>query len=261
MMPGCRMINVFSQDGRTALRKFIDRTTLLAFDLDGTLAPIVADPFGIAIPEEVNLRMARLCRVAKVAVLTGRGRNDACRYLGFKPHYIIGNHGAEGLPGWEKRSEEFTRQCREWERQLRLFLPNLATHGVIIENKGATLSLHYRNAQERDIAHREILEVIQRLEPQPASASGKCVLNIVPDGAPHKGEALLQIMQQAGFSKALFVGDDETDEDVFRLKNDRIFGIRIGNEPSSTAAYCLSDQKEIVNLLEEITVLLGVLHE
>ena len=260
MMPGCRMIDIFSDKGRAALRNFIDRTTLLAFDLDGTLAPIVADPSGIAIPEEINLRMARLCRLAKVAVLTGRGRNDARRYLGFEPDYVIGNHGAEGLPGWEKRSEEFTRQCCEWEQQLRLFLPNSAEHGVTIENKGATLSLHYRNAPERDVAHREILEAIQRLEPQPISASGKCVVNIVPDGAPHKGEALLQIMQQAGFSTALFVGDDETDEDVFRLKNERIFGIRVGNEPSSAAAYCLSDQKKIVNLLDEITILFGALH-
>ncbi|OGT96732.1 MAG: hypothetical protein A2X80_07570 [Geobacteraceae bacterium GWB2_52_12] len=70
----------------------------------------------------------------------------------------------------------------------------------------------------------------------------------------------MQIMQQAGFSKALFVGDDETDEDVFRLKNERIFGIRVGNEPSSAAAYCLSDQKKIVNLLDEITILFGALH-
>lgn len=68
----------------------------------------------------------------------------------------------------------------------------------------------------------------------------------------NKGEALLQIMEQAGASRAVFVGDDDTDEDVFHMRNDRILGIRVGNESPSDAGYCLSDQDKIDRLLDEI---------
>lgn len=252
MKPADKMTYLLSTAGESALRCFVDRDTLFAFDLDGTLAPIVADPSRIMIPDVIREKMGRLCCLANVAILTGRARNDARTYLGFEPRFIVGNHGAEGLPGWEKREEEFIRQCRAWEEQFRSILPQATECDIFIENKGATLSLHYRNSPEREVAHREILRAIKRLEPLPRRISGKCVENIMPEDAPHKGEALQLIMRHAGSSRAVFVGDDLTDEDVFRLKSDHILGVRIGCEASSAADYCLSEQKEIITLLDEI---------
>jgi len=245
-------ISILSESGLHALRSFIAGPTLFAFDLDGTLAPIVPDPSKIMIADEVRERMTRLCLVAKVTVLTGRSRDDARRYLGFKPLFIVGNHGAEGVPGWEEREVGFVQLCRGWEEQLQGLLPRTTQNGIVIENKGASLSLHYRNAPEVEKARMEIMLAVRRLTPLPRQISGKYVENILPQEALNKGEALVQIMGHAGTSRAVFVGDDDTDEDVFRMRDDRILGIRVGNSSPSKARYCLSDQKRIGRLIGEI---------
>ncbi|MDO9559954.1 MAG: trehalose-phosphatase, partial [Syntrophales bacterium] len=240
-----KWICIFSEAGLAALSAFIDRTTLFTFDLDGTLAPIVENPAGIMISGDVREKMIRLCALATVAVLTGRARDDARAHLGFEPRFIVGNHGAEGLPGWEQREGGFVRLGRQWEDQLRAILPHALESGIVIENKGSSLTLHYRKAPDREAAHAEILRAVRRLAPLPRSISGKCVENIMPSDSLNKGEALLQLMRHAGSDRAVFIGDDVTDEDVFRLRNDRVLGIRVGNSSPSEADYCLSDQNQI----------------
>ncbi len=247
------MTYLFSDAGRAELRGAIDGETLFAFDLDGTLAPIVADPAGIMIPSGIKNGLLRLDRLAPVAVITGRARADALAHLGFSPRFLVGNHGAEGLPGAEATEREFVRLCRGWKAQLQALLPD---SGIFMEDKGATLSLHYRNAPDREPAHRKILEAVSRLEPEPRRISGKFVENLVPRGALHKGEALLRIMEHLGCRRALFAGDDVTDEDVFRLRDGRIFGIRVGVSEASAARHFIHEQSEISLLLHEIMVIL-----
>ncbi len=250
------MIYLFSETGQAALRSFVDRSTLFAFDLDGTLAPIVADPARIEIPKEIREHLTYLNRMAPFAIISGRSRADARNHLGFAPRFLIGNHGAEGLPCREKQEEDFRGRCIKWQKQLEELLPHASESGIVIENKGTTLSVHYRKTSNREAAVKKILEVIGQLNPIPQRISGKCVENLLPAKAPRKGEALLEIMDHADCSKALFVGDDATDEDIFRLENDSVLGIRIGCEGLSSADYCLSDQKEMSDLLEEIASLI-----
>ena len=85
---------------------------------------------------------------------------------------------------------------------------------------------------------------------------GKCVENLIPEGAPDKGVALKMLMQQAGCMKGIFVGDDETDEDVFRLDDANLFTIRVGRRTSSGARFYLRKQNEIFLLLREINNIL-----
>jgi trehalose 6-phosphate phosphatase len=250
------MTYLFSDSGRAALHGFVDRATLFAFDLDGTLAPIVADPARIKISQEVRTCLIRLGKLAPVAIVTGRARANALAHLGFHPHFLVGNHGAEGFPGGAELESGFVSLCKEWEKQLRGFLPFERNIGIEFENKGTTLSLHYRSASDRVVAQLLILDAIQRLTPLPRRVSGKFVENLVPQDAPHKGEALLLIMQQLGCRRALFVGDDETDEDVFRLGDDSIFGIRVGMSSKSAAGTFIREQNEIGPLVEVVITVL-----
>lgn len=246
------MTYLFSAAGLSALREFIDAVTLLAFDLDGTLAPIIADPGKIVIPDDVSSRLLALQQMAPVAVITGRSCADALSHLGFTPAYLAGNHGAEGLPGHEKEESEYISLCSSWKKQLSALLPEGDAAGIVLEDKGTTLTLHYRNSINREQAHAEILNAIARLVPPPRSGSGKLVENIAPQAAPHKGAAVLSIMAHLGCSRALFAGDDETDEDVFRLDDARIMGIRVGMNPDSAAGYYLREQSEIGELLDRV---------
>jgi trehalose 6-phosphate phosphatase len=157
------MINLFSDDGREALRDFVDRQTLFAFDLDGTLAPIVADPSLIKVSDDLRARLSRLGKLTSVAIVTGRACADARAHLGFKPRFLVGNHGAEGLPGREEEEAGFVRLGSAWEGQLRLLMQDVRSAGIVFENKGATLSLHYRNAPDPDMAQRDILKAMNSL--------------------------------------------------------------------------------------------------
>lgn len=238
--------------GLPALRAFAGRETLYAFDLDGTLAPIVADPASVRVPDAVRERMASLCRAAKVVILTGRAAGDARAKLGFEPHAIVGNHGAEGLPGREAEEASFAAACRAWEGQLAALLPDACREGILVENKGATMSLHYRAAADPAAARASILRAALLLRPSPRTLAGKFVENLVPAGAPLKGEALREAMRVTGAVRALFAGDDETDEEVFRLRDPRILGIRIGCGEDTAAAWCLDGPEEACALLDEL---------
>lgn len=248
---------IFSTAGRAALRAVVSQSTLYAFDLDGTLAPIVDDPAGITIPNKVLNSLIQLDHLAPVAIITGRSRADALSHLGFTPRCLVGNHGAEGLPGHEGQDCGFHNQAVSWEQQLTDLLSPEIRSSVLIENKGESLSLHYRHAAGPDEVHSALLAAIVRLVPPPRRVGGKFVENLIPHGAPHKGDALLYIMKHLGCRRALFVGDDETDEDVFRLADESVFGIRIGKDCGSAAVNYLQSQSEIVPLLDEIMAILS----
>lgn len=246
------MIDLLSKAGLTALHAFIDRHTLLAFDLDGTLVPIVANPGSVQVPESIRAGLSRLIGQATVAVITGRAINDARERLGVAPQLIVGNHGAEGLPGRRAQERSYIDLCREWEWQLRTMLPPANASGIRIENKGATLSLHYREAADRDTAHILIMEAMERLAPAPRRVSGKCVENLVAVTAPGKGAAMLELMHRSRCCKGFYAGDDVTDEDVFRLDGPHLFTVRVGDDADSRARYLLRDQRDMALLLTEL---------
>jgi trehalose 6-phosphate phosphatase len=247
------MTYLFTAEGMDALHAFIDPATLFAFDLDGTLAPIVSEPSGIAIPEDVRQSLMQLNELAPVAVITGRSRADALTHLGFAPRFLIGNHGAEGLPGEAATAQDFVRLCLEWKEQLIWMLPDMATLGIVLEEKGQTLALHYRKAADQVAAQEGLLAAIDRLHPAPRVVSGIFVKNLAPANAPHKGTALEALLVHLGCRQAIFVGDDVTDEDVFRMKNSAVLGIRIRKIRESAARFFLNGQHEVVRLLQVMT--------
>ena len=251
------MIYLFSAVGRAALHEFVRESTLYAFDLDGTLAPIVDDPAGITIPAKVRHSLKQLDSLAPVAVITGRSRADALAHIGFTPRYLVGNHGAEGLPGQEGRDGSLHEQVAAWEEQLTELLPPETRSSILFEYKGESLSMHYRHAACPDDVHAAMLAAIALLVPPPRRIGGKFVENLIPQGAPHKGDALLCIIKYAECQRAVFVGDDETDEDVFRLADNSIFGIRIGKNIESGAGSYLLSQREILPLLDEVISVLS----
>jgi trehalose 6-phosphate phosphatase len=248
------MTYLFSAKGKAELTVFVDATNLFAFDLDGTLAPIVPDPAAIVIPAAVCQSLIHLNKIAAVAIITGRSRSDALAHLGFTPRFLVGNHGAEGLPGKETSEEDFILLCQGWKKQLQLLLPTMASNGILLEAKGETLSLHYRQALDPLNAQALILGAIAHLTPPPRRVSGKFVENLVPQGAADKGMALEMLMEHLACPRAIFVGDDVTDEDVFRRKNPAVLGIRVRENPESSARYYLKGQGEIVSLLQEIMI-------
>jgi len=92
--------------------------------------------------------------------------------------------------------------------------------------------------------------MIGELSPPPRIVLGKSVVNVMPPTASHKGTALLEYMRRLDCSLALYVGDDETDEDVFALHDHRILTVRVGRKKGSSARYFLKRQAEIAAVLQ-----------
>ena len=245
------MIYAFSPEGVACLSAVLAADPLLAFDIDGTLAPIVERPHEARLPDAVQKCLGELAQRSDVAIITGRGVHDARRMLSFEPHYLIGNHGAEGLPGARARSDEFERAVRAWDAALASF-ESLAAAGVSIEDKGYSISLHYRAASNPAAAFREIRRCVDALAPTPRVILGKAVVNLLPAGAPDKGDALRALIEHTQCSNVLYVGDDDTDETVFGLNLPSVLTLRVEPAADSAATLFLRDQREVLTLLQYI---------
>lgn len=242
------MIHLFDPAAATALHSLRERDTLLAFDFDGTLAPIVREPELARMSPVTERLFARLCRVAACAVVSGRARADVtCRLGTAAPLYVVGNHGSEGDDAPEARDGVLV-QVREFlERELQGLV------GVVVEDKRHTLSIHYRNAHDRTAALGDIERVLVRITQPLRRQDGKAVINLLPANAPHKGDALLALCERHGAKHALFVGDDVTDEDAFGLTGELgLVTVRIGRCANSSAKYYLTEQAEIDRFLESL---------
>jgi len=232
-------------EGLRALARFASPGTLVALDYDGTLAPIVPRPADAAMRPETRELLARLCRRFQVVILTGRSRGDVLRFLGGTgPLEVIGSHGLETFGAAVTR---FSQRVARWRETLHARLRAVA--GIDIEDKRLSLAVHYRRAADDAEALLRIRQAVADL----AGArvfGGKKVVNLVPSEAPDKGAALLGICARTGCARAVYVGDDETDEDVFRLRRpDRIFTVRIGCDAGSAADYFIPGQEDVDQLL------------
>ena len=241
------MRDILARANREVLEQFACSRTLLGFDFDGTLAPIVTDPDRAAMRPATRRLLASVGRAYPCVVISGRSRADvAGRLRGVGLVGIVGNHGLEP----SHPPARVLRDVRRWVPLLEQRLGRI--QGVTIEDKGLSLAVHFRRAPEKKKARARILAATATLGPV-RLVGGKQVLNVLPVGAPHKGLALERARARLGCDTAVYVGDDETDEDVFALDQPgQLLSIRVGRKKSSSAAYCIRSQAEIDALLRSL---------
>ena len=237
-----------SRSGQAALRRLGPSRALLAFDLDGTLAPLVPCRADAAVPPDTAAHLQALALRWPVAVITGRCVADARERLGFAPRYLLGNHGAErqGYP----MAQGLHRQLDPCRAVLQRHADALRQQGVELEDKGLSLALHYGNLAAPE-ATRDWLDAL--LAPWCAGlrrGHGHRVLNVSPVAAPHKGDALLSVMRHCGAERALVIGDDSNDEAAFACAPNGSVSVRIGPGDTPTQArFRLASQQQVQPLL------------
>lgn len=238
---------LFSRSGLALLEEFPTENTLLAFDFDGTLAPIVRKRDRAALPARTARLLKKLSGRAPVALLSGRELKDLKSRVPFSLLAWVGNHGMEGVPGGKARARN-EKIVAKWAAALAEDMP--AIQGTELENKRYSLTLHYRGANRPAKARRGLLLAAEALKPTPHILTGKKVLNLLTPGHTNKGLALQALLKAYKFDNAIFVGDDDTDEDVFRLQDPRFLSVRVGRKRGSLAQAYLKDQREVDSLLE-----------
>jgi trehalose 6-phosphate phosphatase len=196
------------------LRAEPDKAGVL-LDVDGTLAPIATRPEDAHVPPEAKAEVARLAkRYALVACISGRTGEDAQRMVGVDGVVYVGAHGLELEPeavDWAERIRAFARGV-EWP----------------VEDKGLTVSFHYREAGDEQAALEYLQEVADRARADGlVPRFGRKVLELRPPIEAHKGTAVRRLLGERGLRRALYAGDDTTDVDAFRALGALELGIRV----------------------------------
>ena len=187
----------------------------ILLDIDGTLAPIVADPADSRVPDETRDELRRLAaRYALVGCLTGRATDDARRIVGVDELEYIGEHGLELAP-----------EAQPWLSALERVAERTSWPA---ERKRLTYSFHYRTAPDEEAAVAALERVAEDARSEGLVARwGRKVLELRPPVDAHKGTAVVHLLERRGLHRALFAGDDATDMDGFRALDDLDFGVKI----------------------------------
>lgn len=200
----------------------------------------------------------------RVAVVSGRALSDLRARCPVPGCWYVGGHGNETTPGAgdnlgpqqpgpaPPRAQAMRQRLAEIAASLRQRLPQWP--GVRLEAKPYSLALHYRQAPQWEEAIREL---VSRYAAGGGlrTLAGRCVIELLPDDALTKGHALERLLHRLGCDLAFYFGDDTTDEDVFRLREPRLIGIKVEsreNPAPSAAAYAVGSPREVLLALQEI---------
>ena len=252
-------------------RRLAGRRLALFLDYDGTLSPIAPRPELAVLPEPTREAVVRLAERGPVAILSGRGRDDVAALVGLENVFYAGSHGfdisgpplAEGGPPLRHEvGEGIPERIERAAAALRHELAGIP--GVLVEPKRFAVAVHYRLAADADLPRVEqgVDRVLAGLEGL-RKAPGKKVFELRPDLDWDKGSALLWLLETLGMDGTgflpLYIGDDVTDEDAFRVlaspahPGGQGIGILVAEEPRPTAAtYSLRDPDEVRTFLERL---------
>jgi trehalose 6-phosphate phosphatase len=230
---------------------------MLFLDFDGTLTPLVDKPEHACLAPDMRRLLQRLSERenVKVAILSGRTRADLLERVGIPGVYYAGNHGLEiSGPGClfvEESAAARQEALRAIVEELTVSLHSIA--GVLVEDKGLTVSVHYRLA---DAAREEEIRRIVDTARQKAGEdfelrTGHKVFEIRPRAAWHKGAAVRWIREQLGQQAALAIclGDDVTDEDAFTTLTGGIT-VKVGDAAHTAAEFHVDGPAQVKEFLQ-----------
>ena len=229
----------------------------LFLDFDGTLVDLAASPDTVAVEPGLPALLGRVsARLGgALAVVSGRQIATLDRLLGAAVNCLAGLHGlehrsADGTYHLEALPEHELHRARV---ALHAFV--MSHEGVLLEDKTAALALHYRNAPQHEGACRRIMtELQERSGGTLRLQAGKMVWELRAMGR-HKGDAVVLFMRERPFAGRvpIFVGDDVTDEDSFRLVNaEGGISIRVGGCDGSVAQHALADVAAVHRWLSSV---------
>lgn len=250
--------HLLSPQGLAAIDNVMGMAPLLAFDFDGTLAPIVPHPDDARVPPGVASQLADLALMLPTAIVTGRSVSDVTPRLGFRPRHVIGNHGAEEIDGQVMVGPEAQLALAGLRKRLTAHALPLARAEVMVEDKRHSLALHYRLASHQGEAIAAIEAALHPLDARLRTFGGKLVVNVVAASAPDKGDAVCDLVRRLNTGSAVFIGDDVNDEAVFARARPHWVTARVGREdPTSAAHFYLNDPSEVGAVLGRMQLALA----
>jgi trehalose 6-phosphate phosphatase len=190
-------------------------------DVDGTILDIAASPRQVWVPADLRRTLSRLAEATggAVALVSGRSINDIDLIFSPLQFATIGVHGAEmRISG----NGEVRARVAPLSKALKRKLATIAElgPGILVEDKGYSLALHYRLAPQKGP---QLLAAVTKIcsegdDEHVEILPGKLMVDVKPAGI-NKGDAVHELMQHAPFAgrRPIFIGDDTTDVPVFNI--------------------------------------------
>src|SRR5580692_3642494 len=202
----------------------LDHCAIL-LDIDGTLLDLAPTPREVWVPPGLAKTLDRLLvrTSGALALVSGRSLNDIDLIFAPKQFPAIGGHGAEMRIS--RDSEAVATHAPPMDKELKMRLAAIAklSPGILLEDKGYSLALHYRLAPHAEKAIYEAVSLIRADLPNaPIEVlPGKCVCEIKHSGF-NKASGVIELMTHQPFKgrRPIFIGDDVTDESVFAIMPD-----------------------------------------
>ncbi len=241
----------------------------LITDVDGTISLIVTDPQAAQVSPGCAQHLTELVRrLDLVAAISGRPSAQARDMVGVDGLVYVGNHGMEW---WREGTVEIPPEVEKYRPRISSLRDKLATNlnldGVLVEDKGVILAIHYRQSPHPEATRQAILEVLSRI---PAAkelrvAYGRKVIELRPPVAIDKGTTIDTLIDRYHLRAALYLGDDETDVDAFKVLKRRrgpgFDGLAIGVLGEETPPPVIEEADLFLSEVEDVERFLGWLVE
>ncbi|KAJ7965694.1 Trehalose 6-phosphate phosphatase [Quillaja saponaria] len=246
---------------------------VMFLDYDGTLSPIVADPDRAFMTKKMRAAVKDVARHYPTAIVSGRSRSKVYKFVRLAELYYAGSHGMD-IKGPTKilnynevgnqgvlfqAANEFLPVIDEVYKVL--LKKTKSVPGAKVENNKFCLSVHFRCVDEKCwAALAEQVRLVLNEYPKLRLTQGRKVLEIRPTIKWDKGKALEYLLESLGYANSsdvfpIYIGDDRTDEDAFKvLKNSgQGIGILVSKvQKETSASYTLQDPSEVEQFLRRL---------
>jgi trehalose-phosphatase len=215
------------------------------FDYDGTLAPIVNEPEKAYLKPSVRSLLNQLSDHYPVAIVSGRDLRDVREFVQLDHLIYAGSHGFRiagpgGISWTHSEAEKTFPLLDRVEKHLK---KQFSDHqGILVERKYSAIAIHYRNAPKNSFKKiNQVADNIVRESPDLKKSRGKKIIEIKPSFDWNKGKAVEWILRKMGYADPqqylpVYLGDDTTDEDAFRVLADHGTSILVGDHGRISAA-------------------------
>ena len=234
-------------------QRFEDKRVAVFLDYDGTLTPIVSRPEEAILSRDMHNILTNLTGKCTVAIISGRGLDDARQLVDVNNLYFAGSHGfeIEGPGGVHKEVEEAEGclpQLDQAESELHRALESIP--GSLVERKKFSIAVHYRNVASDAPSIEDIVDRVLEHNSGLRKRYGKMVFELGPDIDWDKGRAVLWLLRELELDQygvvPIYIGDDVTDENAFNALSEKGITLIVGNESRLTSAkYRLESVNEV----------------
>lgn len=242
-------------------KRLTDKRPALFLDYDGTLTPIVRRPEMAVLSEAMKETVKETAKKFFVGVISGRDLDDVRNLVGIPSLCYAGSHGFDisGPQGKHleyQKGGDFLPQLKKAEQKITAQLESVP--GAHVESKKFSFAVHFREVSpdKEPLIEKAVDETVAEFSGLRKS-HGKKVFEIQPDLDWDKGKALLWLLEQFHLDRPdvlpIYIGDDITDEDAFKVLTVKGIGIVVGKDGRASAArYRLKNSQEVRRFLQEL---------